>query len=66
MYQSGGDLDIGGSPKANSPDLGPNGKPLPQPDAAHLADFYTALEHRGPDFALRDFKSAGFDTSSLR
>ena len=35
MYKSGGDLDIGGSPKANSPDLGPNGKPLPQPDAAH-------------------------------
>ena len=66
MYQSGGDLDIGGSPKATSPDLGPNGKPLPQPDAAHLTDFYTALEHRGPDFALKALKSAGFDTSSLR
>ena len=56
MYKSGGDLDIGGSPKANSPDLGPNGKPLPQPDAAALRDFYVALEHRGPDFALKGLK----------
>ena len=66
MYQSGGDLDIGGSPKANSPDLGPNGKPLPPPDAAHMQDFWTALEHRGPDFALKNLKNAGFDTSALR
>jgi hypothetical protein len=66
MYKSGGDLDIGGAPKANSPDTGPNGKPLPQPDAAHMQDFWTALEHRGPEFALKALKDAGFDTSSLR
>jgi hypothetical protein len=66
MYQKGGDLDIGGSPKSNSPDTGPNGKPLPQPDQAHLQDFFTALEHRGPDYALKHLKDAGFDTSSLR
>lgn len=66
MYQAGGDLDIGGSPRANTPDKGPDGKPLPQPDAAHLQDFYTALEHRGPEFALKHLKDAGFDTSSLR
>ena len=66
MYQSGGDLDIGGSPKANSPDTGPNGKPLPQPDDAHMKDFWVALEHRGPQFALDNLKKAGFDTSSLR
>jgi hypothetical protein len=66
MYQPGGDLDIGGSPKANPPDLGPNGKPLPKPDAAHMQDFWTALEHRGPEFALKGLKDAGFDTSSLR
>jgi hypothetical protein len=66
MYKAGGDLDIGGSPKANSPDTGPNGKPLPPPDAAHMQDFWTALEHRGPQFALDNLKKAGFDTSSLR
>lgn len=66
MYKSRGDLDIGGTPKANSPDTGPNGKPLPPPDAAHLQDFWTALEHRGPEFALKHLKDAGFDTSSLR
>ena len=66
MYQSGGELDIGGSPKATSPDTGPNGKPLPPPDAAHMQDFWMALEHRGPKFALDNLKNAGFDTSSLR
>jgi hypothetical protein len=66
MYKPGGDLDVGGSPKANAPDLGPNGKPLPPPDEAHMQDFWTALEHRGPDFALKRLKEAGFDTSALR
>lgn len=66
LYGPGGELDIGGSPKTNPPDMGPNGKPLPQPDAAHLQDFYTALEHRGPEFALKQLAAAGFDTSALR
>jgi hypothetical protein len=66
MYKAGGELDIGGAPKKVTPDTGPDGKPLPQPDAAHLQDFYTALEHRGPKFALDSLKAAGFDTSSLR
>ena len=66
MYQSGGELDIGGSPKTTSPDVGPNGKPLPPPDAAALRDFYTALEHRGPQYALNGLKAAGYDTSALR
>ena len=66
MYKAGGELDIGGAPKSLTPDLGPNGKPLPQPDAAHMQDFWTALEHRGPKFALDNLKNAGFDTSSLR
>jgi hypothetical protein len=66
LYGAGGELDIGGAPKKVTPDTGPDGKPLPQPDAAHLQDFYTALEHRGPKFALDGLKAAGFDTSSLR
>jgi hypothetical protein len=66
MYKAGGDLDIGGSPKANPPDTGSDGKPLPPPDAAHMKDFWTALEHRGPEVALKGLKDAGFDTSSLR
>jgi len=66
MYKAGGELDIGGSPRATSPDTGPDGKPLKQPDAAALRDFYTALEHRGPQYALNGLKNAGYDTSALR
>ena len=66
MYKPGGELDIGGAPKAGTPDTGPDGKPLKQPDAAALRDFYTALEHRGPKFALDGLHSAGYDTSALR
>ena len=39
VYSPGGDLDIGGAPKTVPPDTGPNGKPLPPPDAAHMQDF---------------------------
>ena len=66
MYQSGGDLDIGGSPKANSPDLGPNGKPLPQPDAAHMTTSRTAWSITGLHFALQTPKERGLRHTALR
>ena len=66
MYQSGGDLDIGGSPKATSPDTGSDGKPLKPPNAATMNAFKNDMEHYGPQVALDHLKAQGFDTSSLR
>jgi hypothetical protein len=66
MYKPGGEFDPGGGFKSAAPDTDANGKPLPQPDAAHLKDFKMALEYRGPEVALKALKDAGFDTSAFR
>lgn len=66
MYQPGGDLDIGGSPKAVTPDVGPDGKPLKPPNDATIAAFKNDMEHYGPEKALEHLKAQGFDTSKLR
>jgi hypothetical protein len=66
MYQPGGDLDIGGSPKAVTPETGPDGKPLKQPNDATINAFKKDMEHYGPEKALEHLKAQGFDTSSLR
>jgi hypothetical protein len=61
MYKPGGDFDPGGGFKTVTPS-----KDLKQPDAAALNDFRTAMEHRGPKWALQKLEDAGYDTSSLR
>ena len=60
MYQTGGDLDIGGAPKAVTPD-----KNLKQPGAEELRGFQNDLERFGPKTALKHLRDQGYDTSSL-
>jgi len=66
LYGPGGELDIGGSPKTVTPDTGPDGKPLKQPNAATVSAFKNDMEHYGPKVALEHLKAQGFDTSTLR
>lgn len=60
-YKTGGEFDMGGAPKAFTPD-----KTKKQPDAARIAEFKTDMEHIGPQAALRAMEQDGYDTSSLR